>query len=162
MIYRWAEEAYTPTKELNKVKTPLWTIDLLEQLLLASNLELRMYTLSMGVQEYHQEIDWYDKCNDSDDKSRIQALFMKSVDSNWPVYEKKVSMWTIIELLEQGCMIILLVNSKCLSVRSKPTIVGVDKYVGHFIVITSYSREFRKFLYLDPSRTTGKYLIIIS
>ena len=155
MIYKWAEESYLPTEDISRIKSPLWTIDLLEQLLLASNLDCHMYTLALGIHEYHDNIDWYEKYNNCDDKSRIQSLFKKSVENNWPVHERKVSMATIIDLLEKKCIMILLVNSMSLSVLSKPRSVRNDKYVGHFIVVTSYNKKFRKFLYLDPSRTTG-------
>ena len=155
MLYGWAQEPYTPSEEISRIKSPLWTIDLMEQLLMSSNLDCHMYTVALGIHEYHNNIDWYEKYNDCDDKGRIQALFKKSMDENWPVHQRKVSMATIIDLLEKGCILILLVNSISLSVLSKPRSMDNDKYVGHFIVITSYDKKFRKFFYLDPSRSTG-------
>ena len=155
MLYGWSQESFIPTEEIARIKTPLWTIDLMEQLLMASSLDCHMYTLALGVQEYHADIEWYEKCNSKGDETRIQSLFKKCVDNKWPVHKGKVSMATIIQLLEKGCIIILLVNSVSLSIERKPK--STENYVGHFIVVTSYDKKFRKFFYLDPSKTSGSY-----
>ena len=151
MVYSWAEEHFDPS-EIQSITTPLWTIDLMGQLLRSSALKSEMYTLSVGFQDHHEEIGFYEQ-NMLHDKTRVMKLFKVCRLENWPVYEKAVSMKNFIQRLEGGYIAILLVNSKNISIQSYVHENDPDVYIGHFIVVIGYSRKFKMFIYLDPSRS---------
>lgn len=85
MVQRWAGDvSYQPPEKLLNAQSPLWTIEILEQLLFATSLTCIMYTLSVGVEPHHREITWYNT-NNIKDYERIESVFRRSATEKWPV-----------------------------------------------------------------------------
>ena len=144
MVYSWANEDYMPPTNVLNIHSPLWTIDLLGELLNSKSIVCKMYTQSVGVQPHHKEMAWYTS-NSNNDFTRIQHKF----SMNWPVFIEKISLSTILIALSEGKIAIVLVDSKSLQGQNHLQ----NDYTGHFIVVTGYSDG--QIIYLDPSSADG-------
>ena len=80
MAYSWSNEDYTPSFDVMNIGHPLWTVDLLGELLKSKKMTCVMFTLHSGVQKHHHEITWY-KENLKDDFERVDRLFAL----DWPI-----------------------------------------------------------------------------
>jgi hypothetical protein len=140
MAQRWAGDvSYHPPEKILNAHSPLWTIEILEQLLLANSLNCKMYTLSVGVEPHHREITWYNT-NNMKDNDRIESVFQRSVAEKWPVikvlisftyffridksmysyvynmysFQSSIPLSDIIQSLREQCIVIVLVDAKTL------------------------------------------------
>jgi len=93
MAHRWAGERYEPPAAVYGCKSPLWTIELMEQLRASKKLVSKMYTLSLGVEPHHRAITWYD-ANNAKDFDRISGIFQKCSEEGWQV-EKVLMMFSV-------------------------------------------------------------------
>jgi hypothetical protein len=87
MVHRWAGHLdYEPPEDLVNIGSPLWTIDLMQEILRTKTLQCKMYTLSAAICDHHRELSWYE-ANNTKDFGRISNLFEKSIAEKWPVIE---------------------------------------------------------------------------
>lgn len=63
--------------------TPLWTIEIF-MFLLKQQLNVQMYTVSIGTQPHHQDCDWYKETLDNDE-IRINSLFEIARKNSLPI-----------------------------------------------------------------------------
>jgi len=152
--------------EKQDLRTSIWTIDL-AYMLNYFDIENHMSTITLGVDENYENVDFY-SANLTDDNARVSRLFRESKTHNVNVTKESINMERIVTHLESQQPIIILVDWRklfCLycdniiqeesdSVLSDNGLSSNKRYQGHFICLTGVDRVNNRIFFANPSAKT--------
>ncbi|KAJ2937920.1 hypothetical protein O0L34_g14193 [Tuta absoluta] len=131
-----------------------WTMDLC-YLLKRFNIEHRMYSTAIGVNEDLKKLSYYDNIMDKD-RDRIGLRFEEAQSLGIDIREGKLSNdmikrhlidhGPVILLVDSGLLVCDLCKHNKLKYEFRKLMGGT--YCGHYILLTGFTRD--KFLYRDP------------